>query len=182
MGWRRIHAMTDIGESESAVFSPPRSSLVLHGEGPGVGLSVGVSETAERRAPHPLPPPRKRRGGELESAFSPPRSSRGGAGVVARGDGNRRLSARRYLGRIGRGRVGPPRAASRRRRPRFESQLRAPQFRKWRGQTPSRDVRGGKIRHIACHPTQPSRSELGSLAKRIGLIRHRSRTFRRCDQ
>jgi hypothetical protein len=42
-------------------FFPPRS----HGEGSGAGLSVGRPETSmEQRAPHPLPPPRKRRGGE----------------------------------------------------------------------------------------------------------------------
>ncbi len=51
--------MTDIGESESAVFSPPRSSLVLHGEGPGVGALRGVSETAEASAPPPTPSPQE---------------------------------------------------------------------------------------------------------------------------
>ena len=46
--------MTDTAESESAVFSLP----VLHGEGPGVGLSVGVSEIAEvASAPPPTPSP-----------------------------------------------------------------------------------------------------------------------------
>ena len=45
----------------------------------------------------------------------------------------------------------------------------------------TRDVRGGKIRHVARHSTQPSRSGFGYLVRHIGPIRHRSRQFRRCD-
>jgi hypothetical protein len=45
MGWRRIHAMTDTGESESAVFSPPRSSR----EGPGVVARVLANPDDEYR-------------------------------------------------------------------------------------------------------------------------------------
>jgi hypothetical protein len=57
MTCRRIHAVTDTRESESAIFSPP-----LHGEGPGGGLFVGVSEIAEAALPHALTSPHKGRG------------------------------------------------------------------------------------------------------------------------
>ena len=52
----------------------------------------------------------------------------------------------------------------------LKSRLRAPVPCKRQRQKPARDVRGGKIRHIACHSTQPSRSGLGSLVRHIGRI------------
>jgi hypothetical protein len=85
--------MIDTRESESAVFSPPRSSR----GGPVWGSPWGSRRLRKRRAPHPLALPRKRRARGGEGNRRPSSDPRGAIGFSLGGTRKRRRSATSWL-------------------------------------------------------------------------------------